>query len=379
MKRAARHKTGSVVFDKRRKTWNFLWWEEGKRRSRLIGTLNEFPSKSKAWIAAQGSLPAASGRQPSEKARESKTEVDTVRVLVGRYERERLPSRHSTARMYRSWLHNHILPKWGDIPISEMQPRPVELWLRELSLSPKSRSHIRGMLHLLMEFAMWSGALEISRNPIDLVVVKGATKRTRQPRSLTVDEFRKFIQKLEEPFRTIGLLCVCFGLRISECLALKWSDVDWLNRKLRIERAIVRQRVDDVKTVYSQKQMSIDPELLEIMKAWKRISQFTTHGDWLFASPVQLGRLPWSYPYVLRMFHRAANRAGIGQLPTHTLRHSYRSWLDAVGTPIAVQQKLMRHTDIRTTMNLYGDVVTDEMAQAHSKVVGLALTPRQSD
>ncbi|MFZ0298101.1 MAG: tyrosine-type recombinase/integrase [Candidatus Sulfotelmatobacter sp.] len=72
--------------------------------------------------------------------------------------------------------------------------------------------------------------------------------------------------------------------------------------------------------------------------------------------------------------HKAAERAGIGKLPTHTLRHSYRSWLDAVGTPIAVQQKLMRHTDIRTTMNLYGDVVTDEMAQAHSKVVGLALS-----
>ena len=33
------------------------------------------------------------------------------------------------------------------------------------------------------------------------------------------------------------------------------------------------------------------------------------------------------------------NRAGIGKLGTHTFRHTYRSWLDAVGTPIAVQQK----------------------------------------
>ena len=54
-------------------------------------------------------------------------------------------------------------------------------------------------------------------------------------------------------------------------------------------------------------------------------------------------------------------------------RHSYRSWLDAVGTAIAVQQKLMRHSDIRTTLNVYGDVVTDEMAEAHSKVVRLAI------
>jgi len=56
-----------------------------------------------------------------------------------------------------------------------------------------------------------------------------------------------------------------------------------------------------------------------------------------------------------------------------SFRFPSRSWLDAVGTPVAVQQKLMRHADIRTTMNIYGAVVTDEMAQAHSKVVGLAL------
>jgi integrase len=75
--------------------------------------------------------------------------------------------------------------------------------------------------------------------------------------------------------------------------------------------------------------------------------------------------------------------------PRKLLRHTYRSWLDAVGTSIAVQQKLMRHADIRTTMNaqrkaladaepeadVYGDIVTDEMEQAHSKVVRMALAP----
>ena len=47
--------------------------------------------------------------------------------------------------------------------------------------------------------------------------------------------------------------------------------------------------------------------------------------------------------------------------------------MDAAGTGIAVQQKLMRHSDLRTTMNVYGDVVTDEMRQAHAKVVRMAL------
>jgi hypothetical protein len=46
------------------------------------------------------------------------------------------------------------------------------------------------------------------------------------------------------------------------------------------------------------------------------------------------------------------------------MRHTYRSWLDAAGTTVAVQQKPMRHGDIRTTVNVYGDVVTNEMQEA---------------
>ena len=89
---------------------------------------------------------------------------------------------------------------------------------------------------------------------------------------------------------------------------------------------------------------------------------------------MKIGRLPYSYTGVWRELQRAALAAGIGRLGTHSFRHTYRSWLDQVGTPMAVQQKAMRHSDIRTTMNIYGDVVTDEMGQAHSKVVGLALS-----
>lgn len=63
---------------------------------------------------------------------------------------------------------------------------------------------------------------------------------------------------------------------------------------------------------------------------------------------------------------------------THTFRHSYRTWIDAIGAPIGVQQKLMRHSDIRTTVNIYGDAVTADMAEAHGKVVGLALNGMES-
>jgi integrase len=129
----------------------------------------------------------------------------------------------------------------------------------------------------------------------------------------------------------IALVCVCFGLRISECLALKWRDVNWLRSKLAIERAIVRQRVDDVKTIYSARLMAIDAGMLEVLKGWKQETQFGGEGDWIFASPAQLGRLPVCYPWVWQAFQNAGAKSGIGKLGTHSLRHSCRSWLDAVG------------------------------------------------
>lgn len=132
----------------------------------------------------------------------------------------------------------------------------------------------------------------------------------------------------------MALLCVCLGLRISECLALKWSDVDWLNSKLRVERGIVCQQVDDVKSEESRKQLTIDRELLTALQSWKHSAQFSAAEDWVFASSVQLGRLPWSYDQVWRVYQKAAQAAGIGGLGTHSLRHTYRSWLDSVGTPV---------------------------------------------
>ena len=368
MKRA-RAKKGSVVLDKRIKAWNFFWWADGKRHSKVIGSFRDLPTKAAAWKAAKPLRDAVENQGGVSNA-------PTVNHLVSRYRNEKMPKRIDTRRAYEVWLSNHIVPKWGERSLSDVQARTVELWLGTLELSPKSKAHIRGLLSVLWDYAMWRGDVATQRNPMELVSVKGTTKRTRQPRSLTVDEFRSFAENLMEPFRMIALLCVCLGLRISECLALRWSDVDWLNGKLQVDRAIVCQNVDEVKTAESRKQLSIDGSLLELLKVWKQTTQFTGANDWIFASPVQLGRLPWSYDQIWRVYQKAAKAARLGGLGTHTLRHTFRTWLDSVGTPVGVQQRLMRHADIRTTMNVYGDAETQDMAVAHGKVVGLALNGR---
>ena len=122
--------------------------------------------------------------------------------------------------------------------------------------------------------------------------------------------------------------------------------------------------------------MHIDNGMLDVLKTWKQTTQFRASDDWMFASPVKIGRLPISYAGVWQALRKAAVKAGIGHISSHTFRHTHRSWLDAVGTPIGVQQKLMRHADIRTTMNVYGTAATADMAVACGKVTALALNGR---
>jgi integrase len=99
-----------------------------------------------------------------------------------------------------------------------------------------------------------------------------------------VEEFQSLAQNLEEPFRTLALLCVCFGLRISECLALKWSDVDWLNSTLCIERDIVAQKVDTTKTDESRRQLPMDNSLLEALKSSRQATQFNSQDNHMTTS-----------------------------------------------------------------------------------------------
>jgi len=365
MKRARKVK---AVRNEARGTWVFFPVIHGKRTTRKLGNLNELNQLE-------------ADARALEMLRSLKLQVErnapTVLTIINRYRTDKLSKlRHSTQKANNSWLRSHIEPVWGETLITDLRPRPVELWLESLHLAPKTRGHLRELLHRLVDYAMWCGSIPVGTNPISLVTVRGSSKRQKQPRSLTVEEFHTLSKHLREPFKTMVLLQLCLGLRVSELLALQWNDVDWIGSKLNVEHGIVNQHLDTVKTEGSRRAMTLDPHLISVLQGWKQITEFQCPENWIFASPVKLGRLPFSYTGYQRILRNAAAAAGIGKLGTHSMRHTYRSWLDAVGTAITVQQKLMRHSDIQTTLNIYGDVVTDEMRQAGSKVVGLAFDSR---
>ena len=107
------------------------------------------------------------------------------------------------------------------------RPMAVEDCLKKLPMAPKSKAHIRSVMHLMFECATRWELFTEQRNPIALVRVKGGSKRRQRPTTLTVDEFETIVATLKEPYRTMVYIAQCLGLRVSEIAALQWDDFDF--------------------------------------------------------------------------------------------------------------------------------------------------------
>jgi integrase len=301
-----------------------------------------------------------------------------VNTVVNRYLEEELPElRHSTADAYRTYLVNHIQPLWDKHPIAGLKPLAVEQWLKGLSLAPKTKGHLQNLLWVLFNCAMRWELVQVGANPMKLVRVRGGSKRLKEPKVLTIAQFQRLVEELDDPYRTMVILDLATGLHCSELFALKWCDVIWDDLTLLVRRGIVDTVVSDVKTAYSRAGLPLDLALAEVLLNWQRSTEFNKPDDWIFASPFKGGTMPWQ-PWRVQQRHigPAAERCGIGRSGWHTFRHTFRSLLDETGAPIKVQQELMRHADIRTTMNIYGKAMEKSKREAHSKVVHLDLPLR---
>jgi len=140
----------------------------------------------------------------------------TIGAVIDRYVKEEMPNvREDAAKSYRGILEKWIRPRWGTHALQSVKTMAVESWIKSIPRSPNTRGHIRNMMHLLFNCVVrWE---LVDRNPIDLV--RQSSKRTKIPRVLTPEEFKKLLNQLAEPYRMMVLVAGCLGLRISEILA----------------------------------------------------------------------------------------------------------------------------------------------------------------
>jgi len=165
------------------------------------------------------------------------------------------------------------------------------------------------------------------------------------------------------------IVAICTGCRVSEILALRWSRIHFTRLTMLVKVKAVCERVGRVKTEYSEDELPIDLAFARVMKKWKKNCP-DTQGDWVFHSPFT-ERCYHASPIQQDFIRAAGRKLGIESVGWHTFRHTYRSWLDATGAPLGVQQKLLRHAHIGTTMS-YGNALMESKREANSKVIRFA-------
>ena len=73
--------------------------------------------------------------------------VGAIGALIAQYSDQELPQRYSTRSSYLTVLRRWIGPKWGEYGLTEGKAIVVEQWLRTLTLAPKTKTHIRNLMH----------------------------------------------------------------------------------------------------------------------------------------------------------------------------------------------------------------------------------------
>ena len=137
--------------------------------------------------------------------------------------------------------------------------------LKSLEAVPKTKGHIKAVIHRLYEKAMLWEMVEWQRNPMEFVEIKGISKRQKRPVILTVEQFFLILPQIPQPYRMMALRAQCSGLRVVEVLAIEKPDTHFGKLSMQIVRAVVHGRLKLVKTEYSEDELPLDPDLAAIL------------------------------------------------------------------------------------------------------------------
>jgi site-specific recombinase XerD len=188
-----------------------------------------------------------------------------------------------------------------------------------------------------------------------------------EPRKLPVvlsrEEVARLIEAAANPKHQAALsVAYGAGLRASEVVALKVSDIDSNRMTLRIEQGKGRK----------DRYAMLCPVLLEHLRAWWRFAHAKgklLDGGWLF--PGQNLVNPMSTRQLNRICHMAADAAQIDKrVSMHTLRHSYATHLLEQKVDIRLIQVLLGHKRLETTA-LYTQVATEVLREVTSPLESL--------
>ncbi len=297
----------------------------------------------------------------------------------------------SSFERYEGILRNYVEgTKLGKTKLSELRAVDFQRYFNDLSAngtSPSTLATVKKFLTCCM-----NGAVEheyLVKNYCSAAKLPKQEKRDKEEEDIdffTREEQEAFLKAIRgHKFELAFKLNLGTGLRLGELIALKWTDIDFINGTLSVNKALKivalidkdRKRTTTLleqspKTESSYRTVPVPSNIMKDLKIhlkdqdkFKKDNDTFIDNDYLFCEkngqPIDPKKLPRNFKSVL-------SKMGMRDMKYHSIRHSYTTRLFEANIPVKTVQKLLGHKDIATTMNIYTHVTDDIKTEAAESI-----------
>lgn len=251
----------------------------------------------------------------------------------------------------------------------------------ELSKSYVLYSHYLSVINRIFKYAVLMDIL--NSNPFDKVIRPKSRQTQRKGNFLTKEELKEFLKLAQTAtlsyFFPLVHLMAYTGLRQGEALALKWSDIDFEDKKIIVNKTAVwikeKQTLQTPKTKNSKRVISIDPTTLSILKNWKK-DQIKIYfkngkhfeGDDNFIFTNQQGDWVQIHNFI-PYFKRFVTGHDLKPITPHGLRHTHASLLFSAGVEPKNISDRLGHSTVQITLDLYTHITEEQRTDTVEKLL----------
>lgn len=281
--------------------------------------------------------------------------------------------RITTLKSYKTRYNGNIKKLLGNMVLSDIKPLHCQMVLNEMSHCKQGTQELtRVCMQQIFNAAVDNGLLE--KSPVTSTVKVKKTEKTER-RVFTADEQEKFVEFMESrkhKYTKAYLFCLETGLRVGELKALRWTDVQedkiTVNQTLTYVDKEIGYVTNEPKTEAGKRVIPLTMKAREILKQCKNrkvLSHYVFcnhHGEHLTKADLNA------------CLSYACKKIGLKNITMHGLRHSFATRCIERGMRPKTLQKILGHSSLSITMDLYVHVTEDslmeEMLKMESKVVG---------
>jgi integrase len=354
-------------------SWIGSWYAtDGRKIRRKVGPVRT-PGERDGLTKAQAEERFRRMRDAERPVRGSELERVTMQQ-AGEELRRRLEVRgrkKSHKLTVESDLRKHIAPFFGARDLAKIEPEDIERYIavKRRTLATKTiRNHL-GTMHSVFELGLRKQWCQ--KNPVKLADRPVIKKTETRIKFLEQSELEKVISASypDDAFGsiepTLYLTAAMTGLRQGELLGLRWRDVDFGARRVRVVAPYVRGEFNDPKSEDSGRSVPMADRVADSLATLREQSPYNADSELVFAHP-ESGR-PLDRSKLVRRFKQVLKRTEVRPVTFHELRHTFGTRMAAAGVPLRTIQHWMGHADAKTTQVYAHYQPSDTEAEAIDK------------